>query len=77
MAGEILLGHGGGGRLSRDLIAAEILPRFGAGPLADLPDAARLGIAGENILFTTDSFVVQPRPPAEVAVDVERSAESE
>ncbi len=60
MAGEVLLAHGGGGRLSRELIAAEILPRFGDGPLSGLPDAASLGIASQQILFTTDSYVVQP-----------------
>ncbi|MBF0423745.1 MAG: hydrogenase expression/formation protein HypE, partial [Magnetococcales bacterium] len=38
----ILLGHGGGGRLSHQLIQGEILPRFGHGPLASLADAASL-----------------------------------
>jgi hydrogenase expression/formation protein HypE len=56
----IQLAHGGGGRLTRDLIAEEILTRFGAGPLASLPDAATLPRPGNDIVFTTDSFVVQP-----------------
>jgi hydrogenase expression/formation protein HypE len=57
----IQLAHGGGGRLARELIEREILPRFGAGPLGGLPDAALLPAEGENeLLFTTDSFVVQP-----------------
>lgn len=57
---HILLAHGGGGRLTAALIADEIVPRFGAGPLAALPDAARLPGMAEGIVFTTDSYVVQP-----------------
>jgi hydrogenase expression/formation protein HypE len=56
----IQLAHGGGGRLGRDLIASEILSRFGAGPLQGLPDAATLPASGNKLVFTTDSFVVQP-----------------
>lgn len=56
----IQLGHGGGGRLSVELIREEIVPRFGAGPLADLPDAARLPAMEGELVFSTDSFVVQP-----------------
>ncbi|HUT76700.1 MAG TPA: AIR synthase related protein, partial [Polyangia bacterium] len=57
---RILLGHGGGGLLSRELIDAEIIPRFGDGPLRGLPDAARLEAGGTALVFSTDSFVVQP-----------------
>lgn len=57
---RILLAHGGGGRLTAALIAEEIVPRFGAGPLASLPDAARLPGMADGIVFTTDSYVVQP-----------------
>ncbi|NGZ06173.1 MAG: hydrogenase expression/formation protein HypE [Magnetococcales bacterium] len=57
---QILLAHGGGGRLSQRLIAEEILSRFGSGPLATLPDAASLQLSGRNVCFTTDGFVVQP-----------------
>ena len=57
---RILLGHGGGGRLSRDLIDAEILSRFGDGPLQGLPDGARLPPLQGELVFSTDSFVVQP-----------------
>ena len=59
-ADTIQLAHGGGGRLSRDLIAREILPRFGKGPLASLPDAANLPPVRGRLVFTTDSYVVQP-----------------
>ncbi|MEI6787642.1 MAG: hydrogenase expression/formation protein HypE [bacterium] len=57
----IQLGHGGGGRLSRDLIQREIVSRFGDGALKGLPDGATLPVpAGRFMVFTTDSFVVQP-----------------
>lgn len=56
----IQLAHGGGGRLQRDLIRAEIESRFGDGPLRGLPDAATVPVAGRQVLFTTDSFVVHP-----------------
>ena len=57
----IQLGHGGGGRLSRELIQAEIVPRFGQGPLRGLPDGATLPLpVCSGLVFTTDSYVVQP-----------------
>lgn len=56
----IQLAHGGGGRLSRELIETEIVSRFGEGPLKSLPDAALLPVVEGQIIFTTDSFVVQP-----------------
>ena len=57
---SIQLAHGGGGRLTRDLIDAEIVSRFGDGPLAGLPDAATLAFPDDGLVFTPDSFVVQP-----------------
>jgi hydrogenase expression/formation protein HypE len=56
----IQLAHGGGGRLTRDLIDAEIVSRFGEGPLKGLPDGAQLSLETNQIVFTTDSFVVKP-----------------
>ncbi len=53
----ITMAHGGGGKAGNELIKAEILSRFGQGPLAELPDAAVL----EDLVFSTDSFVVTPR----------------
>ncbi|MCZ7581895.1 MAG: hydrogenase expression/formation protein HypE [Deltaproteobacteria bacterium] len=57
---HILLAHGGGGRVSRDFIEREIVPRFGHGPLAALPDATTLRFPSTALTITTDSFVVQP-----------------
>jgi hydrogenase expression/formation protein HypE len=56
----IQLAHGGGGYLTHELIRTEILSRFGDGPLATLPDGATLANPGGPLIFTTDSFVVQP-----------------
>lgn len=56
----VLLAHGGGGQLSRELIDREIVSRFGEGPLAGLPDGAVLPAADGAIVFSTDSFVVSP-----------------
>jgi hydrogenase expression/formation protein HypE len=57
----IQLGHGGGGVLSRELIRGEIMTRFGQDALRGLPDAATLPVPHAGALvFTTDSFVVQP-----------------
>jgi len=56
----VQLAHGGGGRLTRELIDREIMPRFGNGPLSGLPDGATLPSPGDRLVFTTDSFVVHP-----------------
>ncbi len=56
----IQLAHGGGGRLTRELIEREIVSRFGNGPLRGLPDGATLPSPGDRLVFTTDSFVVHP-----------------
>ncbi len=57
---KILIAHGGGGELSSQLIEEEILSRFGKGALKGLPDAASLNLNSNEILFSTDSFVVSP-----------------
>lgn len=57
---KIQIAHGGGGELSSQLIEDEIVSRFGDGALKSLPDAASLKLDSCDILFSTDSFVVQP-----------------
>ena len=54
------LAHGGGGRLSRQLIEEVFLPVFGNRYLNALDDSARLELSGSKLAFTTDSFVVDP-----------------
>jgi hydrogenase maturation factor len=46
---RILLAHGGGGQLSRELIDREIVSRFGTGPLKGLPDGATVPVEGDKL----------------------------
>ncbi|MHC4388283.1 MAG: hydrogenase expression/formation protein HypE [Planctomycetota bacterium] len=57
---RILLAHGGGGRLSDELIRQHILPSLGNDILAELADAANLNLTSNSVCFTTDSYVVKP-----------------
>ena len=56
---RIQLGHGGGGRLSRQLLADLLVPALGPSD-GVLHDAARLLSPGQQLAFTTDSYVVRP-----------------
>jgi hydrogenase expression/formation protein HypE len=58
---RISLGHGSGGRLTRDLIAEILKPRFENPLLSPLADAALCPPMPNGVAFTTDSFVVSPR----------------
>ena len=57
---RIILGHGGGGQLSAELIEHLFLPAFGTDANTELCDAATLTTAGERLAFSTDSYVVRP-----------------
>ncbi len=57
---RILLAHGGGGQLTRQLIRDHIVPRFRNDTLSELADAACLMLSSNAICFTTDSYVVKP-----------------
>ncbi|MCM3884772.1 hydrogenase expression/formation protein HypE [Frankia sp. R82] len=69
---RIVLGHGGGGVLSAELVEHLFLPAFtppttpttpeAARPAdpAALADAAVVEVAGARVAFTTDSYVVRP-----------------
>jgi len=57
---NILLGHGGGGLLTNELIREVFLPAFSNPHLAPLEDGAVLKIGQERLCFTTDSYVVHP-----------------
>ncbi len=57
---RILLAHGGGGRLSDELIRHHILPSFHNDTLAELADSAKLNLASSSVCFTADSYVVKP-----------------
>jgi hydrogenase expression/formation protein HypE len=56
----ITLAHGGGGRLTQQLIERLILPAFDNAALAELGDGAVIDVAGQRLAFSTDSFVVSP-----------------
>lgn len=57
---NIVMGHGGGGKLSADLVHHLFLPAFANPTLNSLSDSAELHINGARLAFSTDSFVVRP-----------------
>ncbi|HUX03380.1 MAG TPA: hydrogenase expression/formation protein HypE [Acidimicrobiales bacterium] len=59
----IVMGHGGGGRLSGELIEHLFVPAFAGvdSILAQLGDGAVLDVGGVRLALSTDSFVVRPR----------------
>jgi len=60
----VVMGHGGGGRLSGELVEHLFLPAFThdqpASPLGDLGDGALLSVGGARLALSTDSYVVRP-----------------
>jgi hydrogenase expression/formation protein HypE len=57
---RVLLAHGGGGRLMRQLIEKMFLAAFDNPTLNLLNDAAVLKMDSSSLAMTTDSYVVQP-----------------
>lgn len=57
---RIVIGHGGGGQLSTDLIEHLFLPAFQPGDDVELHDAATFDVPAGRLAFSTDSYVVQP-----------------
>ncbi len=57
---EIVMGHGGGGKLTAELIEHLFLPAFGNEKLNQLRDSTILDIGDQRLAFSTDSFVVRP-----------------
>ncbi|GAB3198864.1 hydrogenase expression/formation protein HypE [Nocardioides hungaricus] len=56
----VVMGHGGGGAMSAELIEHLFLPAFGDAARAGLADAAVVDLGGSRIAFSTDSYVVRP-----------------
>ncbi|MBA3989639.1 MAG: hydrogenase expression/formation protein HypE [Propionibacteriales bacterium] len=57
----IVMGHGGGGALSGELVEHLFLPAYGdAAADAQLGDSAIVEVAGGRLAFSTDSYVVKP-----------------
>lgn len=57
---EVVLAHGSGGKLTRELIHEVVLPQFNNELLEPLHDGAILPVNGTQLAFSTDSFVVSP-----------------
>jgi hydrogenase expression/formation protein HypE len=57
---RIVLAHGGGGRLTHQLIEKLFIPAFSNTALEQRHDGAVILVNGSRLAFTTDSFVVRP-----------------
>lgn len=57
---RVVMGHGGGGVLSAELVANLFAPAFGGPVLAGLADSAVVELGGARLAFSTDSYVVRP-----------------
>ena len=57
---DILMDHGSGGQLTSDLIDELIVPTFKNKQLTELKDGAILPNPQNELVFSTDSFVVDP-----------------
>jgi hydrogenase expression/formation protein HypE len=57
---NVLMSHGGGGRMTQMLVERMFLEAFRNPVLESLHDGAQLDVNGARLAFSTDSFVVQP-----------------
>jgi len=57
---QILMAHGGGGRLMHQLIEKMFVPAFENSLLNARHDGAVFGLGNARLAFTTDSYVVKP-----------------
>lgn len=57
---NIVMGHGGGGAMSGELIEHLFLPAFGPAAEAAMGDSAVVEFNGTRLAFSTDTFVVKP-----------------
>ncbi len=57
---QVLLAHGGGGKLMNQLIETMFLPAFGGNSRGVPHDSTVLEIPPGKIAFTTDSYVIRP-----------------
>jgi hydrogenase expression/formation protein HypE len=56
----IVMGHGGGGAMSAELVEHLFLPSYGAAAGDGLGDCAVVQLGGVRLVFSTDSYVVKP-----------------
>ncbi len=57
---QVLLAHGGGGKLMHQLIEKMFLPTFDNSTINLRHDAANINLSSNKIAFTTDSYIVKP-----------------
>lgn len=57
---NVLLAHGGGGKLTHQLIEDLFIPAFGNTLLGSRHDGAVFRVPSQQLAFTTDSYVVRP-----------------
>jgi hydrogenase expression/formation protein HypE len=57
---QIVLAHGGGGRLMQQLLDSTVQPIFQNSLLAQKTDCAVFEIGEQKLAFTTDSYVINP-----------------
>jgi len=57
---QIVMAHGGGGRLMQQLLDKLVQPAFSNPLLNQKHDSAVLNVNGSRLAFTTDSYVVKP-----------------
>ena len=57
---QVLLAHGGGGKLMHDLIEKMFVPAFENSLLGERHDGAVFDVGTSRLAFTTDSYVVKP-----------------
>ena len=57
---QVMLAHGGGGKLSQQIIQKMIVPQFKNDLLDQLHDGAVFTLDGVRLAFSTDSYVVNP-----------------
>jgi hydrogenase expression/formation protein HypE len=55
---QVVMGHGGGGAMSAELVEHLFLPAYG--PSVSLSDSAVVPFTGGRLAFSTDSYVVKP-----------------
>jgi hydrogenase expression/formation protein HypE len=56
----VVLAHGGGGKLSRQLVEGVFLAAYASPELTQLHDGAVLALPGARLAFSTDSYVIDP-----------------
>jgi len=56
----IVLAHGGGGRLTQQLIQKMFIPQFRNELIESLHDGATFTIGNSHLAFSTDSYVIKP-----------------